>query len=125
MTTKACVRLALCTLTAVTLCTAGWAAIDPCAASCGSDWQAAKQTQVRSLDAKLAGFDQLTTSCLESTADDALAASACVRDVNRQRATARADYRKAVADATTKPRDCYRSCTVEAQTKSPEGTVAL
>jgi hypothetical protein len=124
MTTKACVRLAFCTLTAVTLCAAGWAAIDPCAASCGSEWQAAKQTQVRALDATLASLDQLTNSCLESAPDDALAASACVRDVNRQRATARTDYRKAVADATTKARDCFRSCTVEAQTKSPEGTAA-
>lgn len=124
MTTKACVRLALCTLTAVTLSAAGWAAIDPCAASCGSEWQAAKQTHLGSLESKLVGLDQLTAACVESTPDDAITAAVCVRDVNRQRATARADYRKALADVTATALTCYRRCTVEAQTKGPDGSTA-
>lgn len=117
MIAKTCVRLTVFSMVAAVWAGSAWAAIDSCAASCGSDWQATKQNQLRTLETKLADLDQLTTSCLEASADDALTAGACVRDTNRQRTTARADYRKAINDATAKARECYLGCTAVARSQ--------
>ncbi|MFN7967655.1 MAG: hypothetical protein U0V87_18420 [Acidobacteriota bacterium] len=123
MIAKTCVRLIAFSMVVAVGAGSIWAAIDPCAASCGSDWQATKQSQLRTLEAKLADLDQLTTSCLETSGDDGLVAAACVRDTNRQRTTARADYRKAINDATTKARECYLGCTAAARSQVDPATV--
>jgi hypothetical protein len=95
-------------------------ALDPCAAKCGKEWQAEKQTLITGLESRASQLDLETITCVDAFPEDQLAAAACIRPVNLRRAQAIQDYRRTLNELNTRAFDCYRSCQTSAQPQTIE-----